>query len=219
MTSHFTASIVSVFRLTSSVLFLSSKLDLCQLFFVTSIHISVLAKACKMSHYLMAHHPFLLNSTELKQIQKNNLATKCWITTIATTVMQDSLVKVYDTCGYIYMYDVLPHTIYCGLFQSFITYKQQTMLIIDFTQQSFWILHFTTNYHTRGCILVEDLSPYNILRSCPTTLAVAQVLCSHVKSFQGHYFDIPDTTKWTMYKGEVVSTGIMFIPSDMQFLN
>jgi len=159
MTSHFIASIVNVFGLTSSALFLSSKLDLCQLFYVTSIHISVLVKDCNGSHYLMAPHPFWLNSTELKQIQKNNLATKCCITTIATKVTQDSLVRVYDTCGYIYMYDVLPYTIYCGMFQQFITYKQQTTLSIDFVQQSFWILHFTTNYHTRGCVLVERSIP------------------------------------------------------------
>jgi hypothetical protein len=63
------------------------------------------------------------------------------------------------------------------------------MLSTDFMQQSFSILYFTTNYHTRSCILVEDLSPYNIVRPCPTTLAVAQVLCSHLKSFQGNYFN------------------------------
>jgi hypothetical protein len=109
------------------------------------------------------------------------MATKWWITTIASTVTQNSLVKVcgnssYDICGCIYMYNVLPYSIYCILFQRLITYKQQTMLSIDCMQHS-------TNYHTRGCILVEELFPYNILRSCPTTLAVT-LTCSHLNSLR-----------------------------------
>jgi hypothetical protein len=103
--------------------------------------------------------------------------------------------------------------------QWFISYKQQTMLSIAPTQQSCSILHCTANYLTRSHIMFEDLSPYKILRSCPIALAVALVMCSHLPSFHGHYVGITDNTQWTMFKGEVDLTGIMFIPSDTQFFN
>jgi hypothetical protein len=104
-------------------------------------------------------------------------------------------------------YMALHHTIFVGTFTCIMYYHTQFIAFGSNCSSLISNKHCmqqSINYLTISCILVEELSPYNILRSCPTALAAKQT-CSHLKSFLDHYFNISENTtlkhlkvKWSL---------------------